>query len=118
MAGGPGGPGEHGAALPARRIPAQRVPAGWMAAQQEIPAPASVPPQVPSLDGGAGERGLPRRRPGSLLAPEVAAPPPPKLPAPVAVDPEAVRARLSAFAEGVSAANRRTGLPPKVTKDR
>ena len=50
---------------------------------------------------------LPRRNPGALLAPEVAATAQAPAQNGATVDPEAVRARLSAFAEGVSAAHRR-----------
>jgi hypothetical protein len=77
------------------------------------------------------ERGLPRRAPGNQLAPETPAPPPSVVPASgppgpgqvyqtgqSAVDPEIVRARLSAFAEGVSAALRRSNSATPAAKDR
>jgi hypothetical protein len=53
------------------------------------------------------EENLPRRRPGAQLAPGTTEQPPQTSRA-AAVDPELVRSRLSAFAEGVSAAARRT----------
>jgi hypothetical protein len=59
---------------------------------------------------------LPRRRPGAQLAPGVTEP----QPQPTrgnAVDPDAVRSRLSAFAEGVSAAARRTNSTASGQKD-
>jgi signal transduction histidine kinase len=56
---------------------------------------------------------LPRRRPGGRPAPAPAAPAGP----PGAIDPDLVRARLSAFAEGVSAALRRSTTAP-APKDR
>lgn len=57
---------------------------------------------------------LPRRRPGALLAPETAV-----VATPVkSVDPELVRTRLSAFAEGVSAAGRSRTIPSTATKER
>ena len=78
----------------------------------------SLSPQDRDQDSGGGLPILPRRRPGALLAPEVsAAPPAPAQPASI-VDPDAVRARLSAFAEGVSAASRRSAFPSQATKDR
>lgn len=52
------------------------------------------------------EGDLPRRHPGAQLAPGVTEPQP-QLTRSTAVDPEAIRSRLSAFAEGVSAAARR-----------
>jgi hypothetical protein len=74
------------------------------------------------------ERGLPRRAPGNQLAPETPAPPshaPASGPpgqvyqtGQSAVDPEIVRARLSAFAEGVSAALRRSNSATPAAKDR
>jgi signal transduction histidine kinase len=82
------------------------------AAYPTLSAPAS-----PDL----GDGGLPRRRPGEQLAPQVqAAPPPPaQQGAPTAaVDPEVIRARLSAFAEGVSAALRRSNTATPAQKER
>jgi hypothetical protein len=50
---------------------------------------------------------LPRRRPGAQLAPEITEPRAESRSA-TAVDPDQIRSRLSAFAEGVSAAARRS----------
>lgn len=65
---------------------------------------------------GAGAGGsrplLPRRRPGTLLEHEM---PPAPTPSGL-IDPHAVRTRLSALSEGISAAQRRTGTPPVSTK--
>jgi hypothetical protein len=59
---------------------------------------------------------LPRRSPGAQLTEHPLASP---APAPAArVDPEVVRARLSALAEGVSAALRRSNYPTTAVKDR
>lgn len=69
---------------------------------------AGVPSVAESPD--TSEDRLPRRSPGAMLAPGASAPPAPAA-VTSTVDPEAVRARLSAFAEGVSAALRRTTLP-------
>ncbi|MEV0566712.1 sensor histidine kinase [Dactylosporangium sp. NPDC050588] len=76
------------------------------------PSPGAWPPRPggPSSPlGGPGSTGdgLPRRRPGAQLAPGVTDPEP-QTTRSNAVDPDAVRSRLSAFAEGVSAAARRT----------
>lgn len=107
------------------RMPVQRsVPSDAQAASPMTPAlpypPAQMPQRAPNPEsnGSDDSRGLPRRNPGALLAPEVSASQ--HVPArPVdMVDPETVRARLSAFAEGVSAASRRVALPSPVTKDR
>ena len=70
---------------------------------------------------GLDERGLPRRRPGAQLRAQTAehstaATPP--APAAGPVDPDVVRARLSAFAEGVSAALRRSNGTIPAQKDR
>ncbi|WP_433312955.1 sensor histidine kinase [Micromonospora chersina] len=65
--------------------------------------PASAPPAAPQTTGA----GLPRRtRGGQLPAPLPATAPPPR-PADDLLDPEVVRARLSALAEGVASAMRR-----------
>jgi hypothetical protein len=76
----------------------------------------------PGAPFGLDERGLPRRNPGAQLSTQqtaehriVAAPPGP---AAGPVDPELVRARLSAFAEGVSAALRRSNGTVPAQKDR
>lgn len=60
------------------------------------------------------EGDLPRRHPGAQLAPGVTEPQPTRS---TAVDPETVRSRLSAFAEGVSAAARRTNSTTPGQKD-
>ncbi|MEU4369186.1 sensor histidine kinase [Micromonospora chersina] len=65
--------------------------------------PASAPPAPPQTTGA----GLPRRtRGGQLPAPLPTTAPPPR-PAEDLLDPEVVRARLSALAEGVASAMRR-----------
>lgn len=75
--------------------------------------PAQRTQDMPRVDVAEGH--LPRRSPGSQLAPgqvaEPAAPTGPQQPATPGptVDPEMIRARLSAFAEGVSAAAIRRG---------
>lgn len=77
------------------------------------PPPGSWPPRppgTPSSAAGGGsmsEANLPRRQPGAQLAPGTTEQPP-QTSRGAAVDPELVRSRLSAFAEGVSAAARRT----------
>jgi hypothetical protein len=72
--------------------------------QETPPATAAAGPRA-DFDSGGTAVGLPRRNPGAQLAPEVAEMPA-KATVTVTVDPDAVRARLSAFAEGVSAAMR------------
>lgn len=62
------------------------------------------------------EGDLPRRSPGAQLAPGVTEPQPQPTRS-TAVDPETVRSRLSAFAEGVSAAARRTNSTTPGQKD-
>ena len=62
------------------------------------------------------EGALPRRHPGAQLAPGVTEPQPQPVRT-TAVDPETVRSRLSAFAEGVSAAARRTNSTASGQKD-
>ena len=80
-------------------------------AASSLPAWPTAPSRIPS----AGDGGLPQRRPGEQLAPA----PTPAPARAVTVDPEAVRARLSAFAEGVSAALRRSSaLVSSAQKDR
>jgi hypothetical protein len=85
------------------RPPAAR-PAGGMIT---VPRPGADRP-----NGAAGQMaGLPRRHPGTDLAPAMRRPAgSPRPPAPARadlLDPELVRARLSALSEGVSAAARR-----------
>jgi hypothetical protein len=72
-----------------------------------LPRRVGPGPAASLYPGGAvtSMSGLPRRRPGEQLAPTVAPAPTTATPR-ATVDPEAVRARLSAFAEGVSAALR------------
>lgn len=65
--------------------------------------------RLADFDDGGSQGSLPRRNPGAQLAPEASEPPTAPA-ADVTVDPEAIRARLSAFAEGVSAALRSTTL--------
>ncbi len=67
----------------------------------------------PAVDGNGS---LPRRSPGAQMAGDTEGPPAPVWAAPP--DPEAVRARLSALAEGVSAALRGSNQPATMTKDR
>jgi hypothetical protein len=85
------------------------------------PAPGAWPPRPGVLSSAGGgsmtEQGdLPRRRPGAQLAPGVTEPQPQPTRT-SAVDPDAVRSRLSAFAEGVSAAARRTNSTAPGQKD-
>ncbi|MEV0131675.1 nitrate- and nitrite sensing domain-containing protein [Dactylosporangium sp. NPDC050688] len=84
------------------------------------PAPGAWPPRagIPSGAGGGAmsEGDLPRRSPGAQLAPGVTEPQPQPTRS-TAVDPETVRSRLSAFAEGVSAAARRTNSTTPGQKD-
>lgn len=64
---------------------------------------------VPTLRSGNGPTGLPRRNPGGRSTA-----PPPAVPAhrpATPIDPEVVRARLSALAEGVSAGRNRSHYP-------
>jgi hypothetical protein len=89
-----------------------------------VPPPPPAPGAWPPSYSGAGpsasassDDGLPRRRPGAQLAPGVTEPPPQPTRS-NAVDPEAVRSRLSAFAEGVSAAARRSNSTTSGQKDR
>jgi hypothetical protein len=94
----------HAASVPAAPVPASPVPAA-----------APLPPPDSS--------GLPRRRPGEQL-PSTEPIPTPRAPVDgpaadmVGLDPERIRARLSAFAEGVSAATRRGDGAVAVPKDR
>ncbi|MFB9451133.1 sensor histidine kinase [Dactylosporangium vinaceum] len=84
-------------------------------AQTTWGSPGTWPPRPgsPSSSAGGGsmsseqDQDLPRRRPGAQLAPETTAPPAESRSA-AAVDPDQIRSRLSAFAEGVSAAARRS----------
>ncbi|WP_432981704.1 nitrate- and nitrite sensing domain-containing protein [Dactylosporangium sp. CA-233914] len=82
-------------------------------AQTTWGSPGTWPPRPgsPSSAGGGSmseqEQHLPRRRPGAQLVPETTEPRAESRAA-AAVDPEQVRSRLSAFAEGVSAAARRS----------
>ncbi|WP_327007482.1 nitrate- and nitrite sensing domain-containing protein [Dactylosporangium sp. NBC_01737] len=95
-------------------------PAPPFLASPAPPAPGAWPPrpEVLSNAGGAAthEGDLPRRRPGAQLAPGVTEPQPPPTRS-NAVDPDVVRSRLSAFAEGVSAAARRTNSTAPGQKD-
>jgi signal transduction histidine kinase len=75
----------------------------------DMPPATGGPGQLGDFGDGGSRGCLPRRSPGAQLAPEASAPPAAPV-ADVTVDPEAVRARLSAFAEGVSAALRSTTL--------
>jgi signal transduction histidine kinase len=85
------------------------------------PPPGEWPPRPvgqPSAGGGSmSEQDLPRRRPGAQLAPDTTAQQPQPSRSSVAVDPDAVRSRLSAFAEGVSAAARRSNSAAPGKKD-
>lgn len=85
------------------------------------PAPGAWPPRPEVLSSAGGgsmteQRDLPRRRPGAQLAPGVTEPQPQPTRS-NAVDPDVVRSRLSAFAEGVSAAARRTNSTASGQKD-
>ncbi len=99
--------------------PAPPVPAAFTLPSP--PAPGAWPPRPGGLSSAGGgsldEQGdLPRRRPGAQLAPGVTDPQPQPARS-TAVDPDAVRSRLSAFAEGVSAAARRTNSTASGQKD-
>jgi hypothetical protein len=98
------------AATPRRQrvAPPATVVAALRPALTSMPSHASPQPQpVVPTTGGAP---LPRRRPGALLveSPRGTTEPPDR----DLLDPETVRARLSALSEGVSAALRRTRTPP------
>ena len=100
-----------GGDTPAPPVPASPTP----------PAPGAWPPRPGVLSSAGGgstneEGDLPRRRPGAQLAPGVTEPQPQPTRS-NAVDPDAVRSRLSAFAEGVSAAARRTNSTASGQKD-
>jgi hypothetical protein len=71
--------------------------------------PAQFSPPRPPVVPTTGGQPLPRRRPGALLVetPRGSTEPPER----DLLDPETVRARLSALSEGVSAALRRTRMP-------
>ena len=71
---------------------------------------------VPTLQSRNGPAGLPRRHPGGRVTT-----PPPPVPAhrPAdPIDPDVVRARLSALAEGVSAGRNRSNYPRNGARDR
>jgi hypothetical protein len=96
----------------ATAAPAERPAARPQTAQPTWGAPGTWPPRPggPSSAGGGSmseQEHLPRRRPGAQLLPETTEPRSDAARARV-VDPEVVRSRLSAFAEGVSAAARRS----------
>ncbi|NJC66425.1 sensor histidine kinase [Planosporangium flavigriseum] len=104
-----------GAPFPAPAAPA----APGAPSASEVPAPA-----IPAIVRGSASlhEGLPRRRPGAQLGGEPLTVP---MPAPRApIDPETVRTRLSALAEGVSAAMRQNSEPrtaaesPTAARDR
>ncbi|UWZ40803.1 sensor histidine kinase [Dactylosporangium roseum] len=82
--------------------------------------PGEWPPRPGNPSGAGGgsmtEENLPRRRPGAQLAPGTTEQPPPTSRGGV-VDPELIRSRLTAFAEGVSAATRRTSSAAPGQKD-
>ncbi|GAA2329337.1 sensor histidine kinase [Dactylosporangium salmoneum] len=84
------------------------------------PGPGTWPPRPggPSTFGGGpvpNEEHLPRRRPGAQLLPETTEQR--AEPRGATVDPEQIRSRLSAFAEGVSAAARRSNSTTPGQKD-
>nr|BFE64602.1 hypothetical protein GCM10020063_091280 [Dactylosporangium thailandense] len=92
-------------------------------AQTTWGSPGTWPPRPgsPSSAGGGSmpeqdQDNLPRRRPGAQLVPGSVEPPAESRSA-AAVDPEQIRSRLSAFAEGVSAAARRTNSTAPGIKD-
>ena len=92
-------------------------PAAWPPpppAPQPSMAPVSAVPASSVGGGPMSQQDLPRRRPGAQLAPSTNEPEAPA----ASVDPEIVRARLSAFAEGVSAALRRSNGVAPAQKDR
>jgi hypothetical protein len=102
---------------PAPAAPPVRPP--QYSAQTTWGSPGTWPPRPgsPSSAGGGSmserdsmseqDQHLPRRRPGAQLAPEITEPRAESRSA-TAVDPDQIRSRLSAFAEGVSAAARRS----------
>lgn len=109
------------AATPLPAIPPARPPQN--SAQTTWGSPGTWPPRPGSpFSAGGGsmseqdQDNLPRRRPGAQLLPETTEPRAESRSA-AAVDPEQVRSRLSAFAEGVSAAARRTNSTAPGTKD-
>ncbi|GII22925.1 sensor histidine kinase [Planosporangium mesophilum] len=118
--------------LPAPTLPAQAAPLVTASAAAPTAGPPSVdpgwhtgppgvvPPQEDTVDTTPPREtpgALPRRRPGAQFSGDV----PPARTAPArspSVDPEVVRTRLSALAEGVSAAHRHTNQSPTAAKDR
>jgi signal transduction histidine kinase len=118
--------------------PVSPVPGAWPTRPTEsagdpappagVPMPAVPAPRKPyeslspsSNQNGTvyGEPSLPRRRPGHQLTPPTPRPSVADEPTvTVPVDPETVRARLSAFSEGVAAALRRSNEATPAQKDR
>ncbi|MER7006907.1 nitrate- and nitrite sensing domain-containing protein [Dactylosporangium sp. NPDC000555] len=96
-------------------LPADRPASPQNSAQPTWGPPGTWPPRPgdPSSAGGGSmseQEHLPRRRPGAQLVPETIEARADSRGAPV--DPELIRSRLSAFAEGVSAAARRNSTAP------
>ncbi|MGI5245991.1 nitrate- and nitrite sensing domain-containing protein [Dactylosporangium sp. CA-139066] len=102
-------------------LPAERPAPPSYSAQTTWGSPGTWPPRPggPSSAGGGSmpeQEHLPRRRPGAQLLPETTEPRA-EQPRAAAVDPEQIRSRLSAFAEGVSAAARRSNSTAPGQKD-
>ncbi|GAA4259555.1 hypothetical protein GCM10022255_084640 [Dactylosporangium darangshiense] len=102
-------------------LPAERPAPPSYGAQTTWGSPGTWPPRPggPSSAGGGSmseQEHLPRRRPGAQLAPETTEPRA-EAPRGAPVDPEQIRSRLSAFAEGVSAAARRSNSTAPGQKD-
>ncbi|MGC9670459.1 nitrate- and nitrite sensing domain-containing protein [Planosporangium sp. 12N6] len=114
-------PTPGGTVRPAGRTAAV-VPAGHLRAEPaHHPGPyGPAPGQEGTVDSTPSPEtpgGLPRRRPGAQYTGGAPAAPAAPAAAP-SVDPEAVRHRLSALAEGVSAAMRHSKQPTPLAKDR
>ncbi|MFG2043395.1 nitrate- and nitrite sensing domain-containing protein [Dactylosporangium sp. NPDC048998] len=97
---------------PVAPAPADRPAPPQYSAQPTWGTPGTWPPRLGGLSSAGGgpmseQEHLPRRRPGAQLVPETAEPRAESRGG-APVDPELIRSRLSAFAEGVSAAARRT----------
>ncbi|HLL67383.1 MAG TPA: nitrate- and nitrite sensing domain-containing protein [Micromonosporaceae bacterium] len=119
-------PGQGVAAVTGRP---QNQPSGLSAGPGAVPRPRvgpdgpgaqpgpSTPESSEPADEPNGASGLPRRRPGANRAPMssvAVAPVPPQS----RLDPDEIRSRLSALAEGVAAAGRRGSEPNPASKDR
>ncbi|WP_416903277.1 nitrate- and nitrite sensing domain-containing protein [Micromonospora echinospora] len=89
--------------------PGGRTPAVALSAVDSLDRPASPYHPTPPLAAPDGSGGLPRRTRGQELTAELrSSPPPTSVPRAELLDPDVVRARLSALAEGVASAMRRS----------